>query len=213
MSAAELSCLFQPFSQATNSTTRKFGGTGLGLAISKRFAQMLGGDILVTSSLGKGSTFTVTLLAQIVHRIQFPSFPPECGQPAVPLPPDTRVLLAEDGLDNQRLITLILERAGANVVIAENGRSAVELIDNDGRFDLVLMDVQMPILDGLSATREIRAAGHQHQIVALTASALADDRERALRAGCNGYMTKPIDRAALVTLLHNSLVKATSRVE
>jgi CheY-like chemotaxis protein len=113
-----------------------------------------------------------------------------------------RILLVEDGIDNQRLISLVLTRAGAAVMVAENGQIAVDLISQDfSAFDIVLMDMQMPILDGYSATRRLRQAGYQRPILALTAHAMTDDRMKCLDAGCTDFMTKPIDKTNLVKLV------------
>ncbi len=210
--------LFQPFTQADSSMTRKFGGTGLGLTISKRFAQMLGGDIVVDSVPGKGSTFSLvvetgpldgvalggkTKQAELL-RTMATDAPPKPDPPAN-VTPGCRTLLAEDGPDNQRLIAWILTKAGAHVTVAENGRVAVdEALAADDRaepFDLILMDMQMPVLDGYLATRELRARGYRRPIIALTAHAMPEDRAKCLDAGCDDYATKPIDRHRLLKLV------------
>ena len=219
--------LFRPFTQADNSTTRRFGGTGLGLTISKRLAQMLGGDISLHSELGKGSRFVVTVATGPLAGV------PMCaGGIEVPrarkLKPGPsaallcgRVLLAEDGPDNQRLLSFQLRRAGAEVEVAEHGQAALESIcaaAAAGRpFDLILMDMQMPVLDGLSAVRELRRTGCRLPIVALTANAMPQDRESCLRAGCDDFQTKPIDRHRLLECcarwLGGSQVSVRPRVE
>ena len=208
----QLGKLFQPFAQADTSTTRRFGGSGLGLAISQRLAQMLGGEISVESEPGRGSRFRLTIEARPVAAGH--STPPAEHRPASPeasprkeLPPlKGRILLVEDGLDNQRLISLVLKKAGAEVELAENGREAVErALHPHADFDLILMDVQMPVMDGLEATRTLRAAGYQGPIVALTAHAMEQDRRRCLDAGCDDYLSKPIDRAALLRTVAESL--------
>jgi CheY-like chemotaxis protein/anti-sigma regulatory factor (Ser/Thr protein kinase) len=204
MTPAQVERLFMPFSQADSSTTRKFGGTGLGLAISRRLARMLGGDVTVTSTLGRGSTFEFTLVGEVVADANpddscLPSGPP-VGEPAGKL--SGRVLLAEDGPDNQRLIRFHLQKAGATMEIVDDGVKAVEralTADREGTpFELILMDMQMPEMDGYDATTALRDAGYTGAIVALTAHAMSGDREKCLATGCDDYTTKPIDRARLL---------------
>ncbi|ASV73361.1 Sensory transduction histidine kinase [Thermogutta terrifontis] len=216
--------LFQPFTQGDSSTSRKYGGTGLGLSISKRLAEMLGGEITVTSTPGKGSTFTVTILVQTVRRehadagrtsrgAELPLDPGSTAAhapaPATQTQPDVvshlRVLLAEDAPDIRRLLKLILEKAGVSVTLAENGREAVEKAMaawKEGQpFDVIFMDMQMPEMDGYEATRFLRQEGYSGIIVALTAHALAEDEGKCLTAGCNKYLSKPIRRETLLQTL------------
>jgi len=202
--------LFQPFSQIDGSAGRRFGGTGLGLAISKRLAQMLGGDIRVSSVLGEGTTFTVTIEAGTLSDADSPR--PRAvtaernGSPAAgPTALNCRILLVEDGPDNQRLIGFLLRKAGAEVTVVEDGKQAIEHIfreEEAGRsFDVILMDMQMPVLDGYGATRKLRGMGYQGPIIALTAHAMREDRQKCLDAGCDDYLTKPVNREEMLQLV------------
>jgi PAS domain S-box-containing protein len=207
----KLERLFQPFTQADASTTRRYGGTGLGLAICKRLCDMLAGELSAESNLGQGSTFRLTIpIAKAASQTFFelPTVPiaalaiPELTPPSSDVRLHCRLLLAEDGPDNRRLLAFILERAGADVTLAENGQIAMELAlaaEADQRpFDLVLMDMQMPVLDGYGATELLRSLGFNRPIIALTAHAMTGDREKCLKAGCTDYATKPIDRPRLL---------------
>lgn len=207
MTQEQIRKLFKPFMQADSSTSRKFGGTGLGLSISKRLAKLLGGDIMVTSSFGLGSTFSVTVETGPLDGVRMLEDPAtamaedrqDSKPPAAPkVTLDCRILLAEDGPDNQRLISLVLKKAGADVTVAENGQIAFEqalAARDEGRpFGIILMDMQMPVMDGYTATQKLREAGYTDPIIALTANAMLGDDEKCREAGCDGYLTKPIDR-------------------
>ncbi|MBL8761161.1 MAG: response regulator [Phycisphaerae bacterium] len=196
ISPEKLPTIFNPFNQSDSSLTRRFGGSGLGLAISDRLARALGASLHVASTLGKGSVFTFTIDAAVGLRTGGAT--PQVVNLRDPSALDMNILYAEDGPDNQRLVSFLLKMAGANVALADNGRIAVDLIKGGARFDLVLMDMQMPELDGYQATRELRAAGYELPIVALTAHAMADDRGKCLIAGCDDFLTKPIDRELLI---------------
>ena len=192
--------LFRPFAQADTSISRRFGGTGLGLAISRRLANLMGGDIAVQSRLGEGSRFTLGVPLGLVHS---PSQPlAELRQPDHSGPP-LKVLLAEDNPVNQKVASAILRKFGHAVTVVADGYEAVEAV-RKGDWDLVLMDVQMPGLDGLAATRRIRALEGPKAgvpIIAVTANALKGDDVRCLEAGMNGYLAKPIEPARLAEAL------------
>ena len=195
----EASRLFRPFTQADSSITRRYGGTGLGLSISKRLAVMLGGDLSVVSVPGVRTIFTLTCAAEPA-----PAAPPVAtpDAPSAARAGRLAILLAEDGLDNQRLLRHHLTRAGFEVEVAADGAEALRVAASrsaTGRgFDAVLMDMQMPVMGGEEATRELRRRGYDGPILALTAHADADARDACLRAGCDAHLVKPIDAAALV---------------
>ncbi len=183
--------LFLPFTQADPSTTRRFGGTGLGLAISRRLCELMGGTLDVTSTPGKGSTFFFTIRAG-AGEPQAPANETPADLPRI----QAKVLVVDDNQINQRVTAKMLERLGCRVSIASDGAQAVELATMI-TFDLVLMDVQMPGMDGLAATRALRARQATVPILALTANAMSGDEQRCLDAGMNGYLSKPIRMADL----------------
>jgi CheY-like chemotaxis protein len=217
MREEELALLFHPFTQVDGSSRRKYGGTGLGLTISKRLVQMLGGDLSVQSEPGKGSVFTITIATGQVDQgtTSRDSLASQTAKtPSVPSPntlSGLRILVAEDGHDNQRILSLLLHKAGAEVVVAENGQEAIQMVEEsqaqNTAFDLILMDMQMPVLDGYQATSRLRAAGWTRPIIALTAHAMTTDRQKCLEAGCDDYLPKPVERNKLVACIRSHVAE------
>lgn len=216
----QMARLFTPFTQADSSTTREFGGTGLGLVLSRRLANALGGDVrLVESFAGVGSTFVITvgvgemgpltLSDLLVEGWPEESVDAPKGQLEVQVPPKADldgmdVLVVDDSQDNQILISRILQTAKANVTIAKNGREGVEkaLAQN---FDVILMDLQMPEMDGYEATQQLRSHGYHKTIIALTAHAMTEERKRCLANGFDEHLSKPIDKKKLFAVLGEHL--------
>lgn len=214
--------LFKPFSQADSSMARRFGGTGLGLAICHRLSKMLGGSIEVMSSEGQGSAFTFTIATGDLSGVEMlkpgvacfeainkqPAEKPINKQPLL----GTRILLAEDGRDNQLLIGHHLNTAGTELTIVDNGLLAYERAlaakDSGRPFDLILMDMQMPVMDGYTATTKLREEGYTGPIVAITAHAMSGDRDKCLDAGCDDYATKPIKKPTLLGLASKHIGRA-----
>jgi PAS domain S-box-containing protein len=226
MTPDQLASIFRPFVQADSSTSRRYGGTGLGLTISKRLAAALGGDITVSSTPGQGSTFRLRVAAGPLEGIPLSENPSGTLADALPQTRpklNCRILLAEDGPDNQRFISLVLRRAGATVTVAQNGKEAVEMamarFPNWGRrhddvllpFDLILMDIQMPDMDGYQATTRLRQEGYTGPIIALSAHATTVAAERCIEAGCDDYLPKPIDRDALLQKIAHYVAKDDRR--
>lgn len=197
--------LFTVFMQSDSSMARRFGGTGLGLALSKKIAEKLGGDVtLRRTELGKGSTFEI-LVSNANDRL------PTKKEVKKPILANVsldgiHVLLADDAPDNQWLIRLYLEKAGAKVSIASNGIEAVALA-KEQMFDLILMDIQMPEMDGFEATREIRKYGYRGPIIALTAHAMSDMKDKSIDVGCSDYLSKPIQKDELIEGIQKALQK------
>lgn len=215
--------LFAPFVQADVSTKRTHGGTGLGLVLSKKLANLLGGDVVLSQSeLGKGCTFSITIDPGFMKNVLFenntattlnlsPLPHPDKASPSLQ---GIKILLVEDSADNQLLITRFLNLAGASVDTAANGQEALDKVQGT-HFDLLLMDLQMPIMDGYEATSELRKKGFQTPIIALTAHALKEERLRCLASGFNEHLCKPVDRKLLIASValltkHNSNVSVPS---
>jgi signal transduction histidine kinase/DNA-binding NarL/FixJ family response regulator len=205
--AERLQALFKPFVQADTTITRQYGGSGLGLAISQHFARALGGDISVTSEENRGSIFTVTVATGPLGDAAILDNPEKAMEAQddfthARVKINGTVLVAEDGIDNQALIATRLREMGLKLEIANNGQIAVEkalaAVNRNAPYDLILMDVQMPIMDGFTATQELRGKGYRGPIIALTANAMERDRSKCLDAGCNEFVTKPIEMQKLI---------------
>ena len=206
--------IFDSFTQADSSTTRRFGGTGLGLHLSRQFAKILGGNIAVNSQRHKGSQFTISIAAGNISSDNIVNTLPE-QKIIKPIKRQTRkilngcILLAEDNIDNQRLFEMYISRTGAKLVIANNGAEAVDKANNQ-HFDLILMDKLMPVMGGMEAVQELRDTGYKKPIVALTANATQQDREECLKAGCDDFLTKPLDMAKFMAILEKYLPASTN---
>lgn len=198
--------LFKPFRQADDSITRRFGGTGLGLALSRRIAQGLGGSLeLIKSAPGQGSVFQLLLpIGDVDYQALVPSSQEasesKTFRPFNSVLSGVKILLAEDSADNRAVIRAFLRNTQASLVFAEDGVEAFQKA-TEQKFDLVLMDIQMPKMDGLNATLKLRKAGFTQPILALTAHALPEEVKRSLEAGCNDHLTKPITRDALIAAI------------
>jgi signal transduction histidine kinase len=195
--------LFQPFAQADNSMSRRFGGTGLGLMLSRKLAELLGGSLVLTESkLGSGSRFTLTFDAGPANTVVLPAENKNSNRLATQARnlENLKVLLVEDSKDNQVMLNRILSSVGIQVAHAENGQEGIEKAISED-YDLVLMDIQMPVLDGYRATQELRKLGFQKPIIALTAHALKGEKENCYKMGFSEYMTKPVNRDLLYQTL------------
>ena len=209
--AQQQQSIFSPFTQADSSTTRKYGGTGLGLTISARLASMLGGRIWLESEIGRGSRFCFLVRMEVLERTTPSTFTTVLPREPTSRSRAFRILLAEDNRVNQAVASRLLAKLGHTPVVANNGREAIDLLEQE-RFDLVLMDIQMPEMDGILATKSIRErekSTHRHiPIIAMTAHAMKGDRTRCLAAGMDGYVTKPINleevAVAIRTALHDT---------
>ncbi|MCC7497241.1 MAG: response regulator [Bryobacterales bacterium] len=214
--ADKIPVIFDKFTQADGSITRRYGGTGLGLAITKKLVEMHRGAISVESEVNRGSCFVVELPCEIPAGPQRPlsRAEPLSEKEAAsnPAPAGYSILVVEDNQVNQRVVTALLHKHGYRTVIANNGQEALEMLAGR-QFDLVLMDVQMPLMDGIETTRQIRANLHwQHlPIVAMTAHAMNGDRERCLRAGMNAYVAKPVQQAHLMAVISQHIRRCRER--
>ena len=210
LSDNQINTLFQPFTQADESTTRRFGGTGLGLSISKQLVELMGGEIFCESSFGQGSTFSFTVWFDIgqesdrEHLLVDGVFGPVPTVSSFDFSP-FRVLLVEDNEANQQLAIELLKDSGAEVDVADNGQEAVvRVMDGDTRYDLVLMDIQMPVMDGHEATRRIRADSRFSAlpIIALTAHTMEEERQKILESGMDAHVAKPINAQTLLRVMN-----------
>lgn len=208
MSAEQREKLFQPFSQADGSITRRFGGTGLGLVLSKRLAQLLGGDVFIQSSTPQTGTVIVAHIdpGTLKNCTWITEIPAEniAGIEEVIVSPqelllrDLRILIVEDAPDIQALLHHILHQQGAQVEVANHGQEALSLLKSQS-YDLIVMDNQMPVMDGIQATKILRAEGYDGPIIAITAHALQGEREKCLQAGFDEYLTKPLDVSQVIS--------------
>ncbi len=222
MPADQIGRLFQTFSQGDASVERTYGGTGLGLAISKQLATLLGGEISCQSTPGLGSTFTVRVEAGDIAGLN--STPPEPsafasaeGEELESERLSCRVLIVDDRRDVRFLAQHVLEGAGAGVLLADDGEQALQIYSEQSAggstIDLVLLDMQMPRLDGYCTAQRLRTLGFMRPIIALTADAMAGDRERSMQAGCNAYLCKPIDRKELLRTVSHLLRHANQAMQ
>lgn len=207
----KLESIFRPFVQSDTSVTRKHGGTGLGLAISRRIAISLGGELCVESVVGRGSVFTATVATGDLYDVKFNDMPwrpiTETFSEHLSRSSDldgVSVLVVDDIDTNRRLVSILLTRAGAQVATADNGAVAIQAVE-ENNFDVVLMDMQMPIMDGYAATKLLRTKGYQRPILALTAHAMRGDRDKCERAGCSGYVAKPINVDELIAAVKQAV--------
>jgi CheY-like chemotaxis protein len=214
ISQDRIGSLFQEFTQGDSTIARRFGGTGLGLAISQRLTQKMGGAIRVGSELGQGTTLTVDLPVAVA-RLEDVRPAAHAGFSGIGMFPGCRVLLTEDNLINQKIGRQILERLGCQVEVAGDGKDAIAMAQT-GRYDLILMDLHMPGVDGLQATREIRRLGIATPVIALTASVLDETRRVCAAAGMDGFIGKPIsldEISAVVRRFHPGSASSADRAK
>ncbi len=207
--------LFSAFTQAEMSTSRRYGGTGLGLCLSRALAKMLGGDVNFTSEANKGSVFSVTInasnlnLDHLIYKMPIVVSDTYSNKKTQKIFLSGNILLAEDNEDNQKLISMHIKKTGANVDIVDNGISVVKSALKN-KYDLILMDIQMPLMDGLEATNKLRDEGYTGIIVALTANAMKSDIDDCIAAGCNQFLAKPINKIEFLDVLSKYLPNNSS---
>jgi CheY-like chemotaxis protein len=209
--ADKLLSIFDQFTQADGSVSRKYGGTGLGLAITRRLVELHGGNINVSSELGRGTVFTVTLPCESASASAADIAAPASARAAESGEHSARILVVEDNQVNQKVVTAVLRKRGFHIELANDGREALHKLEVSAAFDLVLMDVQMPVLDGLEATRLIRKETRWKHlpIIAMTAHAMNGDKERCLEAGMSGYISKPVHPSLLLSTVDEFLLQKT----
>lgn len=201
--------IFKPFTQADVSTTRKYGGTGLGLSLSRQFVSMLGGELIIKSQSGIGSRFEFDInigdvdAASLIRRSDdIPKLQPLLQEQSKYKAKSGHVLIVDDIEENQQLMQLYVKKLGLDTSIANNGKEALELINaNQQAYDLILMDMQMPVMDGYTAVETLRAQGYQQPIVALTADVMLSNKEKCLACGCNDFLSKPVERDKLENVM------------
>ena len=212
--AEKVPLIFEKFTQADSSISRKYGGTGLGLAITKRLVELQGGQIRVESRVGRGSTFTVEIPFETAPAVE-PTVEPRPEQrAAAPASKQARLLLVEDNAVNQRVVLAMLRKKNYAIDVANNGQEALDKLERAAEpYNVILMDVQMPVLDGLETTKAIRRNNNWDNlpIIAMTAHAMIGDRERCLQAGMNAYVSKPVQQAGLIAVIEQYLASGTGQ--
>jgi signal transduction histidine kinase/DNA-binding response OmpR family regulator len=212
--AEKVPLIFEKFTQADSSISRKYGGTGLGLAITKRLVELQGGQIRVESRVGRGSTFTVEIPFETAPAVDTPAEPLPEQRIAAPTAKQARLLLVEDNAVNQRVVLAMLRKKNYAIDVANNGQEALDKLERASEpYNVILMDVQMPILDGLETTKAIRRNHNWDYlpIIAMTAHAMIGDRERCLQAGMNAYISKPVQQAGLIAVIEQYLASGTGQ--